>query len=545
MRRSLTLWLCLYAGSWAADSTERIWEQARRNGVRVNEILLRTQRMLHAWLRYADRETLLLPDRLPGLVRGKPNTELLYTPHNSGADNYPYLIVTAYFTDPALYHGRMQEMLRNEIRYTCAPQTLIPANLDLRTRRLGPPSFFGAGEYAKDGLLAVTELLGRTPWFYRMVDMMDEFRRRAPVQTRFGALPDAGAELNGDVMQVLARLIPMTGDPNFRDWAVAIGRAYIEEILPANEWLPGYGWDFAKRSDAGYTRLRDHGNEIIVGLVLAYAVLTDLGDPGAGAWHPAIRKMLDRVLASANPNGMLYNEIRNRDLQPRDARLSDNWGYVYGAVYAFHQATGEERYREAVRRVLGNLPKYRNYDWESGGMDGYADSIEGALYLVAREPVREALDWIESEMNVLLRYQQPDGTIERWYGDGNWNRTLLLYALMKTQGCYLRDWAPGVELGAVRKGERLYVSVHARQAWSGRLVFDFARHRRLLNLKRNYARLNEWPEWYTVDENTLYTIRKSEDTTGEVRLGSELKEGLPLEVASGATVELIVEPARR
>ncbi len=528
-----------------ATSAEETWDAARRNGIRVNEILLRTRRMLHAWLRHADRETLLLPDRLPGLIRGKLNTELIYTPHNSGADNYPYLILTAYFTEPALYHGRMMEMLRNEVRYTCAPGTLLPADFDLRTRRLGSPSFFGAGEYAKDGLLAVTELLGRTAWYFRMVDMIREFSRRAPVATRFGRLPDTGAELNGDVLQVLARLIPMTAEADFREWAVAIGRAYAEEILPANDGLPGYRWDFDKKSDTGYTRLRDHGNEMIVGLVLAHAVLSDLGDARAERWRPAIRTMLDRVLESANPDGMLYNEIRNRDLKPRDTRLSDNWGYVYGAVYAFYQATGEEKYRAAVRRVLRNLPKYRNYDWENGGMDGYADSIEGALYLVAREPLPEALDWIESEMNVLLARQQEDGTIERWYGDGNWNRTLLLYALMKTQGCYLKDWAPGMELGAVREGERLYVTVHASGKWSGRLVFDFARHRRVLQLARNYVRLNEWPEWYTVDENTVYRVRDRSRKTDAVRLGSELKEGLPLRLESGQAVRLLIEPARR
>jgi hypothetical protein len=545
MTHVLAVLLCLGALSQAATSTEETWEAARRNGARVNEIFLRTRRMLHAWLRHADRETLLLPDRLPGRIRGKVNTERVYRPHNSGADNYPYLILTAYLTDPAVYHGRMMEMLRNEVRYTCAPGTLLPAEFDFRTRRVGSPSFFGAGEYAKDGLLTVTELLGRTPWYFRMVDMMAEFCRRAPVPTRFGRLPDTGAELNGDVMQVLARLIPMTAEANFRDWALAIGRAYVEEILPANDGLPGYRWDFEKKADTGYTRLRDHGNEMIVGLVLAHAVLSDLGDVRAERWRPAIRKMLDRVLDSANPDGMLYNEIHNRDLKPRDERLSDNWGYVYGAVYAFYQATGEEKYRAAARRVLGKLPKYRNYDWESGGMDGYADSIEGALYLVAREPVPEALDWIESEMKVLLAYQQEDGTIERWYGDGNWNRTLLLYALMKTQGCYLKDWAPGVELGAVREGDRLYVTVHAAGEWSGRLVLDFARHRRVLQLARDYVRLNEWPQWYTVDENTLYRVRDWSRKTDQLRLGSELKEGLPLRLEAGETIRVLIQPARR
>jgi hypothetical protein len=202
--------------------------------------------------------------------------------------------------------------------------------------------------------------------------------------------------------------------------------------------------------------------------------------------------------------------------------------------------TGESRYRDAVRRVLKNLPKYRGYDWENGSHDGYADSLESALYLAAREPVPEALDWIESEMRTLINYQQPDGTIERWYGDGNWNRTLLLYALYKTQGCWLEEWKEGVKLGAAREGERLCVSVQSDQPWRGKLHFDYARHRRELNFDRNYVRLNEWPEWFAVDENTLYRVV---DAAGKetIRLGSELKEG----IAVASPARLVVEAQRQ
>ena len=58
----------------------------------------------------------------------------VYTPHNSGADLYPYLILTAQLTDPDLYDGRMLEMLRNEMRYTTA-QASIPGRPDIRDRR--------------------------------------------------------------------------------------------------------------------------------------------------------------------------------------------------------------------------------------------------------------------------------------------------------------------------------------------------------------------------------------------------------------------------
>ena len=47
--------------------------------------------------------------------------------------------------------------------------------------------------------------------------------------------------------------------------------------------------------------------------------------------------MLDRILQSANPDGMLYNEVDAETLTPIATGLSDNWGYVYGAVYTFYQ----------------------------------------------------------------------------------------------------------------------------------------------------------------------------------------------------------------
>jgi hypothetical protein len=517
-----------------SHQTDDAFDRARSNGVRVEELLGRAKRVLHAWLRHADPQTLLLPDHLPSF-QGQ-GRRLQYTPHNSGADNYPYLIVTAWFTDRALYDGRMRDMLRNEMRYTNDAHGM-PRTYDLRTRQLGEPYVFGAAEYAKDALVPVTELLGRTPWFYRMVDMTAALMERAHVPSSFGLLPDKGAEINGDLLQTLVRLAAMTGDPRFLEWAERIGDAYVKEILPANHGLPAYEWDFERHTGPDRLRLRDHGNEVITGLVLLHALETSLGRPRGESYRPVLTTMMDRLLASANADGMFYNEIRCSDLTPIDKRISDNWGYIYGAVYTFYMVTGEPRYREAVLRVLRSLPKYRGFDWEGGRQDGYADTIESALYLINREPVPEAVGWIESEMKTLVSYQKDDGLVEGAYPDGNWLRTVLVYTLWKTQGTWVEHWKPGVRLGAERRGDALHVTVESAARWSGRLRFDHARHRRALNFQRNFVRLNEWPEWYVVDENTLYEIR---DATGRLQtlLGADLVDG----VAISAPARLVVRP---
>jgi hypothetical protein len=517
--------LCALAAS-AAQAPPDPFAQARRNALDFEKAAAASDRVVKAWLQHADPRTLLLPDR-PTPEREK----WIYTPHNSGADLYPYLILTAHLTDPDLYQGRMLYMLRNEVRYTTVEES-IPANLTFATGELGPPSLFGAGEYAKDGLLSVTEYLGRTPWFYRTVDMIADALNRGPVDSRFGKLPASDSELNGDYLQALFRLAPMTGDRRFMEWFRRIGDAYLEEVLPNNNGVPGMQWDFAKHTGDQRLRLRDHGNETVVGLVLLYALENYHQTPREARYRPVVRRMLDRILESANPDGLLYNEVDGKTLQATNKGISDNWGYVYAAMYAYYQATGETRYRDAVRRVLGNLPKYRNFVWEPrkglplGSFDGYADAIEGAIYLVNREPVPEAFDWIDSEMQVMLAMQRPDGHIEDWYGEGNFNRTALLWAYLKSQGVRPARWTPGTRTGAVRQGERLYLSLEAPAAT--RVLFDYARHRRVMNLDKNYARLNEFPEWYTVDENTLYRLNRGSEAE-QVRLGSELIAGVTLE----------------
>ena len=501
-------------------------ERARANGAQFEKAVAATRRLLQVWLTHADARTLLLPDRLDA-----DRTKWIYTPHNSGADLYPYLILTAQLTDPDLYEGRMLDMLRNEIRYTSTKGS-IPGNLTFATGELGPPSLFGAGEYAKDGLVAVTEYLGRTPWFYRMVDMTVDAMEQAPVASRFGKLPASDTELNGDYLQTLSRLAVMTGDRRFLDWARRIGDAYLEEVLPGTFGVPGMQWDFTAHTGDRRLRLRDHGNETVVGLTLLFAIEHQLGSDREPRYRVGVQRMLDRILASAKPDGMLYNEVDAKTLKPLDERLSDNWGYVYGAVYTYYQITGETKYRDAVRHALVGLPAYRKYVWEPGrdlplgSFDGYADSIESAIYLVNREPVPAAFDWIDSEMKVMLDMQRADGHIEDWYGEGNFNRTALLYAYMKSLGVRPARWEPGVQVGAAIDAGRLMISLTAPAG--RRIQFDFARHRRVMNLQQNFVRLNEFPEWFTVDENRLYRVGRA-GTSGEVRLGSELIEGIMLE----------------
>jgi hypothetical protein len=126
------------------------------------------------------------------------------------------------------------------------------------------------------------------------------------------------------------------------------------------------------------------------------------------------------------------------------------------------------------------------------------------------------------------------------YPDGNWLRTVLLYTLWKTQGTWVEEWKPGVRVGADRNGHALYVTLESAEPWTGRLRFDHARHRRVLNLSRNYVRLNEWPDWYVVDGNTLYEVTGASGRE-QTLLGSDLKDGVPV----SAPARVMVRPAQQ
>ena len=89
----------------------------------------------------------------------------------------------------------------------------------------------------------------------------------------------------------------MTGDGRFLEWARRIGDAYIDEVLPGNFGVPGMQWDFAAHTGDHRLRLRDHGNETVVGLTLLFALEQQLGSDRAPRYRAAVQRMLDRILA--------------------------------------------------------------------------------------------------------------------------------------------------------------------------------------------------------------------------------------------------------
>lgn len=536
----------LLCNAQAADQTD-VFQRARQNGLTASRTLEKCRLNMNAWLQAKDQESGLLPKYLPA----SPNyrvTDPLYQVKDTAADLYPFLVLTSYFIDPGLYHGYMHEFLRQEIRLTTGRDGLT-RDAYFQPFRINEQNLtyhiFGASEYVKDGLTPVVELLGRTPWFYRMQELTDAIMKNAPISSVFGSLPSGSAEVNGEMLQTLCRLYGLTGDEKYLSSAERIADAYIFQVFPFNYGLPAHEWDFESHTGADYLQLRDHGCEIISGLALLFAIERDEIRERGSTYYGPIKAMLNKIAQVRNQDGQFPNRIKCSDLSVLNSGLNDNWGYLYTAWWDFYLATGETAYRDIIEHALQSLHNYHNVSWEGNfGADGYADAIEGCLEMVNRIPNDTALDWIETEIVRMQEKQTPEGHIEAWYGDGNWNRTNLMYVFYKTQGCYLQDWSPHTHLGAIRRGDSLFIDVSVQKSWQGRLLFDQQRHRTFFQFKQNYARINEFPEWYTVEPTRLYRVIDALTHVERTFLGAELIRGLDVSMKKNSRIQLVVLPVK-
>ena len=82
-----------------------------------------------------------------------------------------------------------------------------------------------------------------------------------------------------------------------------------------------------------------------------------------------------------------------------------------------------------------------------------------------------------------------------------------------------------------------------QENWTGVLRFDRPRHRDYVGLPHNYARINEFPEWYPIDGMKGYVVDFGGRRT--TRLGAELQRGLALSIKKRHRPELRVWPLRK
>jgi hypothetical protein len=289
-------------------------------------------------------------------------------------------------------------------------------------------------------------------------------------------------------------------------------------------------------------RLVDHGCEIVNGLTELYVGVAKVRPEKKAEYQAPLQELFNTILKKGrNDHGLLYSWF-NPKTGEHSKDLCDTWGYVYDGFYTLWLIDGTAAYRQAVVKALSNLKgNYVGACWGEQSADAYADSIEGALNLLNREPVEGVADWVDSQTRLMWNIQKPDGIIEGWHGDGNFARTSLMYALWKTQGITVAPWRADVRFGAVRDADGVHVTIASSHPWEGRLIFDTPRHQTRMRLPLDYPRINRFPEWFTVENDKGYELTRE---GGEPRTvtAKELTGGFPVNIGEGGSRWLTVRP---
>ncbi|WP_236970515.1 hypothetical protein [Membranihabitans marinus] len=519
----------------------RQFDQALANGQLANEGYRRCVDFTKDWLTVADPVSGLIPENL---TKGTD----IWNGHNSAADNYPFMVLTAMIADRPMLESTMTNMLRFEEKNTTRLGSLTDdysfskqgfARESIDTAKI----IFSSSEYVKDGLVPLTEFAGHTAWSERMFDILDDLHKLARYNGRFN--PDffsqsKETEVYGELLQALTRAYWMTQNQKYLDWAIEIGDYYL--IENPNRLLK-----------AESLRLRDHGCEIIGGLSELYATVHFVDTDKKEAYRKALYPIMDRVLeVGRNPDGMFFNEVNMVTGDIVEEGIVDNWGYTYNAYYTLYLIDQHQLYRDAVLHPLPILKdKYHNYNWERYGADGFADAIEGGINLYNREPVEELMEWIDNEVQVFWSIQdsafRPEcaewknrGIIEGWHGDGNFARTIIMYCLMKTNDITIQPWQNDVIYGSVLSNDSLFITLTTEQQWQGQLMFSNSRQQHIMKMPLDYPRINQFAQWYAVDPEANYEWYNVDTDHKEILTGASLINGIDMDIDQGEIYNIIV-----
>ena len=510
---------------------KEIVDQALENGKNAREGFSHSLKFVNGWLTKTDSVTGLIPTNLT-------KSSDIWEPHNSAADNYAFMVLTTYLLDKDLYNGKMTEMLNTEKRLTSRVNSLPDiwsfskqnfASDELKMSQV----IFGTSEYMKDGLIPLAEYIGNSPWQLRMNEMLTDIEpfltKTDTLETLYSQRPASVEEVNGNLLQILSRNYWMTDEQKYLEWATKIGDYYM---------LGG-----RDLTQLDYLRLRDHGCEIIGGLSELYVALHFTNPEKKEKYYQPFHQLLDRVLQTGlNEDGLFYNAINPKTGAVADSAIADNWGYIFNAYYSVWLVDKTEKYRNAVLKGFEKLnEKYRNYAWEGTSHDGYADALESGINLYNREPVPGLKSWIDSEMQVMFAMQQPDGIIGGWHGDGNFARTAIMYSLWKTQGARIEPWRSDVVLGAEKTENETYFVLTSEKNWEGLLIFDEPRHKTILHLPIDYPRINQFPEWFTVEDGVEYLVISSQKTLSGKYTGKQLHQGIQVKLIAGEQLVISIK----
>lgn len=518
---------------------------AATNGVLAQEAILRSLAVHDAWMPMRNPETKLFPEAYN-------NSEWNY--RNTAADFFGFQLQIAMYTDAPTLED-LRDTLRAEAALAGPGELCQPVNaksgaaINENSRELR----FASSEYAKDGLLSVYEAYGDEQAYARLVEVVDALLAHSNQESQFGIIPDKRSEVLGEMLQVLSRMSLVSENEAYPEMASRIADAIIGQMLAENHGLPAHTFDYASNTaDKPVVMLRDHGNEVVGGLAEVYALAVSRSDDPVWAeradrWAEPIAHMLELIFdVAVNDDGLIVNTVDADTMTIVDDRPNDNWGYVVNGVLLFVEASERResfdterlsRLQADVDSVVASVVATDGIAWEGLHHDGYADTIESALYCAYHRPELAPilLPWIDDQIGVMMRMQLGSGFVARTYLDGNFIRTAMMYADMRTGGWSVEPWSPDVRVGlAMNQAGDGALVVESAAAYEGKLVYRLPPHALVEALPWDWPRLNSWPRW--LPPEAIGEVVSSDGTEGVA--AEDLAEGLPISFEPGGRVAL-------
>jgi len=210
MKTLLMAGLLLIQSPPAVDTS---WNLAEQNAKQSQRAIQFCRRYAHGWLVHVDPGSGLVPRNLTG--------DAYWNAKDAAADNYPFMVLTAHITDDHYLKEVVQEILAQEQKLTnrldSLPDDFLFATQNFRTEKPNPDDItFGAAEYAKDGLMPISEWIGPSPWLDRMKQLTRDVFKHIAHDSPAGKIPSQDVEVIGDLLQVTSRLYWMTGDEDYK-----------------------------------------------------------------------------------------------------------------------------------------------------------------------------------------------------------------------------------------------------------------------------------------------------------------------------------------
>jgi hypothetical protein len=103
---------------------------------------------------------------------------------------------------------------------------------------------------------------------------------------------------------------------------------------------------------------------------------------------------------------------------------------------------------------------------------------------------------------------------------------------------------PEIDTSTVQVSDNiLKVAVTSTKDWNGSLIFDVPRHRVNMGMPFDWTRINQFPEWYTVEAESSYIVENLTVGSSRQFTGAQLVAGLPLTLSAGIEQHITVRLA--